>query len=59
MLSFNILASLAICVQTELQMHEHMCKAIIIIKINVIIISRYKFLISLIMIITSVMKISL
>ena len=34
MLSFNFLASLAICVQTELRMHERMCQAIVIIKIN-------------------------
>ena len=34
MLSFNFLASLPICVQTELHMHERMCQAIIIIKMN-------------------------
>ena len=30
MLSFNFLADLAICVQTELHMQERMCQAIII-----------------------------
>ena len=34
MLSFNFLASLAICVQTELRMHEPIFQAIIIIEIN-------------------------